>query len=348
MNPVFLWWLSLGALIGFVAEWIWDWIWFRRSRQVVSAVDETQVQMLTAERNRLQIDLRACGERTARLEGEIAPLRSRIGELEPAAARVGALEAEVARLQLRIGELEPYEARVGDLEGELGLLRGRIGELEAYEARVGEVETDSARLRGVEMAGAGVTLGANDSGQERAVGGDNVELIVLTMRDSNVQLQDELDATRRALVRLGTGRGDPLIDINGIGPIYQERLYAQGIVSFEQLAAMSPDRLRTLVVGPNAVGEVDTESWIVEARRLAGRPRRDPLIDILGVGPVYEQRLLDAGIFTFDQVGALTIDELRTIIKPEAWQNVDFAAWITEAKVLAQQVRDGTYRKGRY
>lgn len=322
MNPVFLWWLCLGALIGFVAEWIWDWIWFRRPRQVVSTVDETQVNALTAERNRLQNDLRACGERSTRLEGEIAPLRTRIGELEPYQARVGALEAELARLQARIGELEPYQARVADLEGEVARLRSGSGP-------------------------AGVTLGAT-ADQERAVGEADPNTLVLAMRDSNVQLQDELGATRRALVRLGNGRGDPLIDINGIGPIYQERLYAQGVVTFDQLAAMSPERVRALVVAPDAIGEVDTASWIAEARQLAERPKRDPLIDILGVGPVYEQRLLDAGVSTFEQVSRMTAEELQAIIKPESWQNVDFAAWIAEARALAEQVRDGTYRKGRY
>ncbi len=239
MNPVFLWWLSLGALIGFVAEWIWDWIWFRRSRQVVTADTDVQVNALTAERNRLQNDLRACGERSASLESELGPLHTRIGELEPDQARVGILEAELARLQLRLGELDLDHARVGELESEVGLLRGRVGELEPDQARVGELETELDRLHAANSAPAGVTLGAatlalsmQDGDQERAVG-DADGAIVFAMRDSNVQLQDELDATRRALVRLGTGRGDPLIDINGIGPIYQERLYAQGIVSFE-------------------------------------------------------------------------------------------------------------------
>jgi predicted flap endonuclease-1-like 5' DNA nuclease len=348
MNPVFLWWLTLGALIGFVAEWIWDWIWFRRRRQAVSADSTVQLNALVAERNRLQNDLRACGERSARLDGEIGPLRARIGELEPYQARVGELEGELARLRARIGELEPYQARVGELEGELGLLRGRVGELEPYQARVGELEGEVSRLRAAGSVSAGVTLGAAaEADRERAVGAVD-DGMMLTMRDSNVQLHDELEATRRALVRLGTGRGDPLIDINGIGPIYQERLYAHGIVTFDQLAAMSPERVRTLVVADNAIGDVDTTSWIAEAQRLAGRPKRDPLIDILGVGPVYEQRLLDAGVFTFEQVANLTVDEITAIIKPEAWQNVDIAAWIAEAKVLAQQVRDGTYRKGRY
>ena len=43
MNLIYLWWLTLGALIGFLAEWIWDWIWFRGRRQALTTEIETRV-----------------------------------------------------------------------------------------------------------------------------------------------------------------------------------------------------------------------------------------------------------------------------------------------------------------
>jgi predicted flap endonuclease-1-like 5' DNA nuclease len=110
---------------------------------------------------------------------------------------------------------------------------------------------------------------------------------------------------------------------------------------------MHPERLRTLVA-PNAVFELNTQPWIEQARRMAGTPYRDPLIDIYGVGPVYEQRLLNAGITTFEQVGNMTPDEIVAVIKPAAFQQIDPEAWIKEARELAAQVRAGTYRKGEY
>jgi predicted flap endonuclease-1-like 5' DNA nuclease len=178
------------------------------------------------------------------------------------------------------------------------------------------------------------------------VGGSDSEQLV-SLREYNLALHDELGATRKVLARISGGNGDPLIDINGIGPVYQERLYEQGVVSFDQVAAMHPERLRGLVA-PNAIGDLNTASWVSQARAMSGQPSRDPLIDILGVGPVYEQRLLNAGITSFAQVATLTPNEIQAIIKPEAWQKIDAEAWIAEARELAAQVRAGTYRKGEY
>lgn len=58
---------------------------------------------------------------------------------------------------------------------------------------------------------------------------------------------------------------------------------------------------------------------------------------IVGIGPVYEQTLFEAGIRTYAQLAALTVEELRAIIRPAAWQNIDFSQWIREAQALAAQ-----------
>ncbi len=207
-----------------------------------------------------------------------------------------------------------------------------------------QLRAELATLRagsGAQSGAQGQTLVAKQVGAADATGE------VAELRAYNLALYDELAATRMALGRFAGNKGDPLIDIKGIGPLYQDRLYEAGIVTFEQVAAMHPDRLRA-IVDPETTFELDTESWREQARQLARLPSRDPLIDINGIGPVYEQRLLNAGVTSFEQLASMSEAQIRAIIKPEAWQNVDIAAWIAEAKVLAQQVRDGTYRKGRY
>ncbi len=307
MNLDFLWWLTLGVLIGFVAEWIWDWIWFRRRRQVVSVDVETQVSVLRSERDRLAADLRACGDRRAVLESD---LKTAQGTLQTVQDELGSLRTRVAGLSQENDQLR----------AELATLRAGSG---------------------AQSGAQGQTLVAKQVGAADATGE------VAELRAYNLALYDELAATRMALGRFAGNKGDPLIDIKGIGPLYQDRLYEAGIVTFEQVAAMHPDRLRA-IVDPETTFELDTESWREQARQLARLPSRDPLIDINGIGPVYEQRLLNAGVTSFEQLASMSEAQIRAIIKPEAWQNVDIAAWIAEAKVLAQQVRDGTYRKGRY
>jgi predicted flap endonuclease-1-like 5' DNA nuclease len=307
MNLIYLWWLTLGVLIGFVAEWIWDWIWFRRRRQVVSVDVETQVSALRGERDRLAADLRACGDRRAALESE---LKTAQGSLQT-------------------------------VQDELGGLRARVATLSEDNDRL---RAELAALRAASSAPAsaqGQTLAA------RQVGAADEMSEVAALREYNLTLYDELAATRLALGRFAGSNGDPLIDIKGIGPVYQNRLYEAGIVTFEQVAATHPDRLRA-IVDPETTFELDVESWREQARQMAHLPSRDPLIDINGIGPVYEQRLLNAGVTSFEQLASMTEAQIRAIIRPEAWQNVDIPAWIAEAKVLAQQVRDGTYRKGRY
>lgn len=66
-------------------------------------------------------------------------------------------------------------------------------------------------------------------------------------------------------------------------------------------------------------------------------PQRDPLIDINGIGPAYERKLFDAGVYTFENLAALTAEQVRAIIAPQSWQAIDPASWIDEARHFAQK-----------
>ena len=59
---------------------------------------------------------------------------------------------------------------------------------------------------------------------------------------------------------------DPLIDINGIGPGTQQRLFDAGIKTFAQLASMDPDTLRE-IAGAAVTRRYNVEDWIEEARQ---------------------------------------------------------------------------------
>lgn len=82
-------------------------------------------------------------------------------------------------------------------------------------------------------------------------------------------------------------------------------------------------------------------SNIQNARRPAapapGPLQHDDLGKIDGIGPVYEQMLIDAGIRTYAELAARSADELRAIIRPAAWQKIDFEDWLRDARVLAGQ-----------
>jgi predicted flap endonuclease-1-like 5' DNA nuclease len=61
-------------------------------------------------------------------------------------------------------------------------------------------------------------------------------------------------------------------------------------------------------------------------------PISDPLEEIGGIGPVYANRLNEAGVFTFQQLASTPADELARITGVTRWDPAD---WIAEATELA-------------
>jgi predicted flap endonuclease-1-like 5' DNA nuclease len=62
---------------------------------------------------------------------------------------------------------------------------------------------------------------------------------------------------------------------------------------------------------------------------------RDPLEKIDGIGPVYEQKLIEAGIKTFAQLAAASPSRINEIIEPQSWQHIDVMKWRREAALYA-------------
>ncbi len=76
--------------------------------------------------------------------------------------------------------------------------------------------------------------------------------------------------------------------------------------------------------------------------RLAGepvRPGQDRLMDIRGIGPVYSRKLREAGIDTFEQLAAMSPEEVLDLIDEPLWRerSIDSAGWIEQARELAAQ-----------
>ncbi|MBX3054079.1 MAG: hypothetical protein KF753_21580 [Caldilineaceae bacterium] len=67
----------------------------------------------------------------------------------------------------------------------------------------------------------------------------------------------------------------------------------------------------------------------------ASSNRPDPLSDIRGIGDVYEQRLYEAGIFTWHELGQVDSDTLRAITKALPTSNPE--SWIEQARQLAAE-----------
>jgi predicted flap endonuclease-1-like 5' DNA nuclease len=148
----------------------------------------------------------------------------------------------------------------------------------------------------------------------------------------NQQLADAL-----AVVKVAeTPRRDDLEQIDGIGPVYEQKLFAAGITSYGQLAATPAEQLRE-IVQPAPWQYVDFEDWHVQARRFAEVVVADVLPyrleEINGIGPSYAKRLNAAGIMTFSDLAAVSEDRLREII-PTKGLRLDYAGWLKQARAF--------------
>jgi len=63
---------------------------------------------------------------------------------------------------------------------------------------------------------------------------------------------------------------------------------------------------------------------------------REPLEKINGIGLVFQRKLWEAGVTTFQHLARSTPDSIREIIKPEDWQRIEVDHWIKEADEFAQ------------
>lgn len=130
---------------------------------------------------------------------------------------------------------------------------------------------------------------------------------------------------------------DDLTRVHGIGPRYAAVLAEAGIVSFEDLAAASPDQLRD-IIKPSPMQQLNFDSWANQAVALAGtRSVRvgDDLTELEGIGPVYAGKMRERGILTFADLAATDEATLSEIVAAPAWRRINYGEWIAQAKLAA-------------
>ena len=233
--------LILGLLIGWIVEWVIDWIYWRQRTQNSAA----ELANLRVQHSRLRADLTAGAGSLAKIKHELA-----------------ALQIDNERLR---GELNAATNSLGQYKAELGTLNISLSAAHADSDRL-RAEIDALRA---EQAPAQATLDAPGAGNQFKTQLLSIDP-TLTSSAGGVHLSDTGDQQPNAELErmhaVGEQSRDPLIDINGIGPVYQQRLFDAGIYTFAALAAQSPARLRELV-GAKSWQETDSEAWIAEARR---------------------------------------------------------------------------------
>ena len=131
--------------------------------------------------------------------------------------------------------------------------------------------------------------------------------------------------------------------VDGIGTIFEEKLFNAGVGSFWELAGM-PDEELIEILDLKRFQGVDLAAIKADAMRLAnetnsagrvwdGTPPDD--FEILeGIGNIYERRLYSAGICSYAALANATPEQLAEICKAPTFHRPDYGFWIAQARQL--------------
>ena len=149
-----------------------------------------------------------------------------------------------------------------------------------------------------------------------------------------------------------TGQGVKIVEVScpqdlamvdGIGTVFEEKLFNAGVGSFWELAGM-PDEELIEILDLKRFQGVDLAAIKADAIRLAnetnsagrvwdGTPPDD--FEILeGIGNIYERRLYSAGICSYTTLANATPEQLAEICKAPAFHRPDYGFWIAQARQL--------------
>jgi predicted flap endonuclease-1-like 5' DNA nuclease len=67
------------------------------------------------------------------------------------------------------------------------------------------------------------------------------------------------------------------------------------------------------------------------------RSHPDEFTTIKGIGPVYQRKLRDLGIGSFDQLAKADPDRVRRMLDIKKWQRVDIESWVEQARDWAER-----------
>jgi len=358
--------LILGLLIGWLVEWVIDWIYWRQRVQGGTA----ELENVRAQNNRLRADIDAGAGSIAKLKAEVVAantalaaatadrdrLHARIGEgagpldqlkadLATATTGLAAANADNARLHVDLaaanGSLDQYKSELGALNTSLSAIQAERDHMRA--------ELDLLRA---ERAPA--DLGAAQDSEDQyktqlmsidptlAAGAASVHLGDSADRSSNAEferLRAELAGANGEVERLRAELAAERADsgaAQAAGSQYRTQLLSIDPALFDAGAGVHGGDSAELTGANDDIEPLRAEIAAPPLANAVGEQRRDPLIDINGIGPVYEQRLFNAGVYTFDDLAAQSPARLRELVGAKAWQEADTEAWIAAARLFAQ------------
>lgn len=324
LNP----WIALliGLIVGMLAEWLFEVLYFRRQRlacQRELAQVRDDLQARTAE-------LAATQARMEALEDELSRRERRTAEPPAAHPQQPAAPASAAEQWESETEAADVAAAVGETvapRDEFGSVEEGEGEGEGEDEREDRDEDE----RGGEGEGEGFQSGAKAAVVAGAVG-------------ETVMPRDEYGSMEGGAVPVADfsmACPQDLSAVKGIGSVYERKLYAAGIGSYWELANTDDAQLGA-IFEVKAFQDVDFTAIREGAQAMAektgsvGRSwdgsQPDDFETLEGIGATYERRLYDAGICTWAALAEATVEQLAAICQAPDWRRPNYARWIEQAR----------------
>ncbi len=293
---------------------------------------EARIAGLSAQLTQLRADLEANAQARAELEArlqdkqaEFAELSDQLatvqGELDAAKQAKDLLEAQLAvtkdALQARQVEFDKLQEQLTAVTAERDALKSAVETKST--ASAAEISADE-RLQLV---------------RERVKRGKELAMSAAIEAGSAVQSSEcpqDLAMTK------------------GIGAVFEQRLYAAGIGTFWELANLTGDDLKlVLELDDRQLLRIDLDKIRADARRLAAETNSvgrvwqgaeaDDFEVLEGIGNMYERKLYEAGICTYEALANTPIERLMEICPPTKLRKPNYAGWIAQARSLAAQKR---------
>lgn len=277
-----------------------------------------------------------------------------LADLAKFTARAATAAALVQGLEANKRELN---AQVEQLRGELDVERGRMAALvqapsaTADSARVEVVELTTSEPASFEPPLVEMSIGAPTEMPETVGGEAALQPVVIAEAVAAVALV-EGDGSDEGILPYEAVCPQDLSTVHGIGEKFEQRLYKAGIGTYWDLSQLAEEELaRILKLDETQRLAVNLAAIRGDALRLAretgtqkrtwkgGAPADFDLL--IGVGRVYERRLYEAGICTYEALAHCSVEQLATICHAPHFKPHDYQSWIDQARVLVAARREG-------
>ncbi|MEQ1935251.1 MAG: helix-hairpin-helix domain-containing protein, partial [Fimbriimonadaceae bacterium] len=266
--------------------------------QLEEANDKLKTAMIASDRaafqdrqiSALETDLRESRTASAQLQAELMELKEKDAkksalkqDIEELTSKVEEREVQIASLMESVAGQEALRNDIADLNARN---EGLTKEIDEFRRRVSESDNEAAKIVELETKLLAATRDLAELTQLRAslehhrTALGRVISEVNSLKDGITPVtapstapavsHDPIPAPASTAPAPSLLKRDPLEQINGIGFVYERKLWDAGILTYADLANATPDEIRKAIM-PEPWQHIEPTDWILEAaQRVAG------------------------------------------------------------------------------